>query len=129
MLITREAFELLQKFALVGLIAMRSVRMLLLGLILANCAALFGQTRAIETHLAVLSSSDVPSLTKQRVGSCLQQLLQAWKLNEANLPNIVVFQASRETAVTAGRKESRRKEEQFTGRGHRILRSVARGGA
>jgi hypothetical protein len=70
-------------------------------LILANCVALFGQTRAIETHLAVLSSPDVPSATKQRLTACLQQLLREWKLKEANLPNIVVFQVSKKTAVTA----------------------------
>ena len=50
----------------------------------------------------MLSSPDIPhSLLKQRIGSCIDELLHQWKLSDNKLPNIVVFHASKKAAAAA----------------------------
>ena len=69
--------------------------------LLASALAL-SQTKAIDEHITVLSSADIPhALLKQRIGSCLVELLHQWKLSDKKLPHIVVFHASKKAAVAA----------------------------
>ncbi len=66
------------------------------------CAAslLFGQSRTVNDRLIILNSSEAPgTLTKRAVASCLAQLAHEWKVQDFDLPKIVVLHVSQNTAA------------------------------
>lgn len=79
---------------------------LLLALLLSPSILLGGRSRHVEEHLIILNSSDATgSIAPQRVSSCLQQLVQEWKLDEQTLPRIMLIHASKQAATKVQVKE------------------------
>jgi hypothetical protein len=93
--------ELNKRISQQGNFVKRAAWTLVFGLLLGMGDHGFAQSKSIDSHLAVLSSPDAPgTLAKERIGTCLQQLLRQWKLSDKALPNIVVYHVS-ETAASA----------------------------
>jgi hypothetical protein len=84
----------------------RSVGALFIALFLSSSPLLLAQSKFVEDRLILLSSSDAPgTIPKQRIASCLEQLVHEWKLEEHNLPQIVFIHASGENAANVQIKE------------------------
>lgn len=77
-------------------------RIVLFLLFLTSLAVGQSQSPYSGGHLTLLHSSDSHHpLTEKQLKDCRDQLVKAWKLDKSDLPNIVVFQVSKDSAGAA----------------------------